>query len=103
MKFQTESLRWRNLHRGAGWLLVALIGAALIGYLPGLGVNEYTARWAGALFKVASVVYGGYRVSRDVLRIDPSFVQHDARAFAVMHLARAALIGALAVAVCVAV
>lgn len=99
----TASLIWRNYQRGLGWLAVAILGAIAIGYLPVLGVNEYTARWLGALFKLASVVFGGYRVSRDVLRIDPSSVQHDATGYAVMHLARAILIGALAVAVCVAV
>lgn len=94
---------WRQLHRGTGWLLIAVIGAILIGHLVDFGVNEYTARWLGALFKVASVVFGGYRISRDVLRIDPSTVQHDAVGYAVLHLARALFIALLAVAVCVAV
>lgn len=98
-----DYLTWRQLGRGTGWLLVALIGAILVGHLEELGVNAYTARWAGGTFKIASVVYGGYRISRDVLRIDPSMAQANLTAYAILHFARAALIGALAIAICVAV
>lgn len=101
------TVEWRQVGRGIGWLLVALLIAVSFGGLQDLGVNEYTSRWIGGMAKIASVVYGGYRISRDVLRIDPSGTPDrpidNQVAFAILHFARAALIGALAIAICMAV
>lgn len=98
-------LSWRNLHRGAGWALVALLVAIALSThtLTEWGITEYNARWLGALAKIASAVFGGYRVSRDVLRIDPSSASDNPLAYATLQLARTLLIGLFALAVCMAV
>lgn len=90
-----------NILRGIGWLALAVFGAWLIdsGWLAHLGINEYTARWLGVCFKTASGTWGGYRISRDVLKIDPSLVAGNATGFALMHLARAVIIGIIILAV----
>lgn len=97
----------RNWLRGLEWLAVAAIGAAIIGHLDAWGVDGYTARWAGACFKVAAGAWGGYRISRDIARIDPSSTAGlgvpDPRAFATLHMARALIIAAAIIGVCVAV
>lgn len=92
----------KNLQRGLGWLAVAAIGFFVLGYLPQIGVPEYTARALGSLFKIAAVVFGSYRVSRDVFKIDPGQTA-DPTAFALLQLSRALLCGLFAVAVCVSV
>lgn len=103
------SVRDRAILRGAGWLLIAFIGAFVIGsgLLDDWGVNEYTQRWLGACLKVGTGAWGGYRISRDVARIDPSTVPggltENGRGYAVMHLARAIIIGSCVLAVCLAV
>ena len=103
------SVRDRAILRGAGWLLIAFIGAFVIGSgaLDAWGVNEYTQRWLGACLKVGTGAWGGYRISRDVARIDPSMVPggltENARGYAMMHLARAIIIGSCILAVCLAV
>ena len=103
------SVRDRAILRGAGWLLIAFIGAFVIGSgaLDTWGVNEYTQRWLGACLKVGTGAWGGYRISRDVARIDPSTVPggltENARGYALMHLARAIIIGSCVLAVCLAV
>lgn len=91
-----------NIFRGIGWLIVALLGAWVIGSgkLQEYGVNEYTARWLGVCFKCASGVWAGYRVSRDVLKIDPgSWYSTNLQAFALLHLARAVIVGIIILAV----
>lgn len=103
------SVRDRAILRGTGWLLIAFAGAFVIGsgLLDDWGVNEYTQRWLGACLKVGTGAWGGYRISRDVARIDPSIVPggltDNARGYAVMHLARAIIIGSCVLAVCLAV
>lgn len=96
-------VRWRNFQRGAGWLLVAAIGLWSIDQLAWTGLSEYSVRKLGALYTVAACVWGGYRVSRDVLRIDPSSLAHTPVAAALLHLARALLIGLFALAACASV
>ncbi|GEM_PF-5240355 len=56
--------------RASGWLALAVIGALLVGLLFG-GV-QYLVAWAGACAKVASGAWGGYWISRNVARTDPS-------------------------------
>lgn len=103
------SVRDRAILRGTGWLLIAFAGAWIIGSgaLDAWGVNEYTQRWLGACLKVGTGAWGGYRISRDVARIDPSMVPggltDNARGYALMHLARAIIIGSCILAVCLAV
>lgn len=96
-----EPVSNKNLFRGVGWLIIALLGAWAIGsgFLQEHGVNEYTARWLGVCFKAASAVWAGYRISRDVLKIDPSVAFTGSVPFAILHIARAILIGALVLAV----
>lgn len=96
-----EPVREKNLFRGVGWLLVAIAGAWLIGSgkLTEYGVNEYTARWLGVLFKAGSGTWGGYRISRDVLKIDPSVALTGSVPFALLHIARALIIGLMIFAV----
>jgi hypothetical protein len=99
-------LRERAFSRGLIWLAVGIAGALLIGYLPEFGVNEYAQRWCGACLKVATGAWGGYRISRDIARIDPSAsigLAPNPQAFALLHLARALIIAAVILAVCLAV
>lgn len=88
--------------RGLFWLAVAIAGAVVIGRLESWGFDSYTARWLGACFKVASGGWGGYRIARGVLGIDPSTCT-DATGFALLHLARAILVGAAIIGVCLAI
>ena len=90
-----------NVFRGVGWLVVAIAGAWLIGSgkLTEYGMNEYTARWLGVLFKAGSGTWVGYRISRDVLKIDPSVAISGSVPFALMHIARALIIGLMIFAV----
>lgn len=97
------TLRWYQFGRGTIWILVALIGAVYIGpHLGDLGINEYGQRWLGSCFKVASAAWGGFRVSRDICRIDPSSTTEPVP-FALLHLARALLVGLTILGVCLAV
>lgn len=93
----TEKAYGLNLFRGIGWLAVAVAGAWFIGSggFAAMGMNEYVARWIGVCFKVGTGAWGGYRISRDVLKIDPSAVaiSGNAQAYALMHLARAVIVG----------
>ena len=93
----------RNFTRGVGWLLVALIGLWSIDHLAWTGLSEYSVRKLGGMFTAAAAAFGGYRISRDVLRIDPSLSADSPIAFALLQLARALLIGLLAGAVCASV
>lgn len=93
-----------NWLRGAEWLLIALLGALVVGHFDAV-FDGYTARWAGACFKVASGAWGGYRISRDIARIDPSVAQpySEPLNFALLHIARAVIMAASIIGVCVAV
>ena len=93
------SSRWG---RGLGWLSVGVVGAICIGKLESWGVDAYTARWGGSLFKVATAGWAGYRISKDILSIDPSMGRSDIER-AILHLARAFVVGATIIAVCMAV
>lgn len=88
--------------RGLLWLAIALVGALVIGKLPAWGVDDYTARWAGAMFKAAAGAWGGYRISKGICRIDPSQAQTDVGA-ALLHLARAVIVTGTIASVCLAV
>lgn len=88
--------------RGVLWLLVAIAGAFVVAMLPDLGVDEYVSRWCGAVFKAGSGAWVGYRVSKGICRIDPSQATTDQGA-AFLHLARAVIVGATVVSVCLAV
>lgn len=94
------SIAWYQWMRGTGWFALAVIGALLIGpHLPALGVNDYTQRWLGACFKAASGAWGGYRISRGMLRIDPGSTT-DPIGFALLHIARALVVAAVIFAIC---
>lgn len=93
-----HAIQWRQYARGLGWLLVALLGALLIDRYPLLS-DGYTGRWLGACLKVATGAWGGYRISRDICRIDPSQADTGIER-ALMHLARALVIGAAIIGVC---
>lgn len=98
MKEPVENLA---LFRGIGWAVVAILGAIFITKYSGeLDMPAYVTRWLGNLLKIASVVFGSYRVSRDVFKIDPSTVASTPVAFAILHLARVLLCGFFAWAVC---
>jgi hypothetical protein len=90
-----------RLMRGLGWLLFALVGAFLLSRY--VGMTEYWQRWAGACFKIATAGWGGFRISRDICRIDPSVAGDDMHAAALLQLARALIVGAAIIAICVAV
>jgi hypothetical protein len=98
-----ESIAWRRYHRGLVWLAVAALGLWSIDHLGWTGLSTYSLRKLGALFTVAASVWGSYRISRDVLRIDPSAADGSPVAQAILQLARAVLVGIIAVAVCVSV
>lgn len=91
----------KALLRGIGWLIIAIVGAIFITKYSGeLDMPAYVTRWIGNLLKIASVIFGSYRVSRDVFKIDPSMVASTPMAFATLHLARVLLCGFFALAVC---
>lgn len=92
----------RNLLRGAGWLAIALLGLWSIDHLAWTGLSEYSVRKLGGMFTAATAAFGGYRISRDVLRIDPGTTDNPV-GYALLQLARALLVGLLAVAVCASV
>ncbi|GAA0721423.1 hypothetical protein [Dokdonella soli] len=98
----------RKFERGLVWLAIGVAGALLYGHAGELGLNEYTQRWLGACLKVTTGAWGGYRISRDIACIDPSSTQYSGlpvnpMAFAVLHLARALIIAAAILGVCLAV
>lgn len=97
-----RSVSWRRYHRGLLWLFVAAAGLWSIDHLDWAGLSPYSIRRLGALWTIAAVVWGAYRISRDVCRIDPSKASTPGEA-GMQHLARAILVGLLAVAACVAV
>lgn len=88
--------------RGLLWLAIAFLGAAIVGRLADWGVDDYTARWAGACFKAAAGAWGGYRISKGVCRIDPS-TGRDGLEAGLLHLSRAFIVSACILAVCLAV
>ncbi|HET6631500.1 MAG TPA: hypothetical protein VFG73_02175 [Rhodanobacteraceae bacterium] len=97
------NIAWRNFHRGILWLLAAALvlwGFDNLG--PWLGLSQYSVRKLGALATIAASVWGGYRVSRDVCKIDPSGAGTPTAA-AIQHLARAVLLAGFAFAACVSV
>lgn len=101
---ENTGIKWRNIHRGLGWLLVAMIGLWSIDHLAWTGLSEYSVRKLGALFTIAATVFGSYRISRDVLRIDPSrCADQSSVAAALLQLARCLLMAGFAIAACVSV
>jgi hypothetical protein len=96
-----HSLKWRQYARGLGWLCVGLLGALLIDHSPDLS-QGYTGRWLGACLKAATGAWGGYRISRDICRIDPSQADTSIER-AMLHLSRALIVGLTIVAVCIAI
>jgi hypothetical protein len=86
--------------RASGWLLLAMLGALLLGML--FGGTQYLAAWAGACSKAASGAFGGYWVSRNVAKTDPSAretpVERAADKFTLAVIVAACIIG-----VCLAV
>lgn len=102
MNQTARKLGWRNFQRGVGWLVIAAVGLWSMDHLAWTGLSEYSIRKLGALFAIAGSVFGSYRISRDVLRIDPSST-NDPIASALLSLARAIVVTGIAVAVCVSV
>lgn len=99
---EAAAIGFRNrFGRALGWLFLAVLGAYAVGHMTQWGVDEYTARWAGACFKAASGAFGGYRVAK-TCRIDPS-MGADGTERALLHLARAIIVGAVILAICLAV
>lgn len=99
----SPTIAWYQFGRGSFWIIVAIIGALAIGpHLDAWGINEYTQRWLGACFKAASGAWGGYRISRGLLRIDPGSTT-ESIAFALLHIARAIVVAAVIFAICSAV
>lgn len=96
-----EAIKSRKYARGLGWLLVALLGALLLDTHPAV-VDTFVGRWFGACLKVATGGFGGYRFSRDICRIDPSEALPGVER-GLLHLARAILIGACVIGVCVSI
>lgn len=96
------TMAWYQPYRGVTWLLVGVLGAIIVGHLPGWGVDPYTQRWIGACFKVATGGWGGYRISRDIARLDPTSIS-EPTASAIQHLARAFIMGMAIIGVCLAV
>lgn len=94
-----ENVVWRRYYRGVIWLAVAVVGFWGIEHMHTFGLTEYTTRRFGALMTAAASVWGGYRISRDVLRLDPSAFT-DERARSIAALGRALFIGLLTVAIC---
>lgn len=92
----------KNFTRGLGWLAIALIGLWSIDHLAWTDLSEYSVRKLGGMFTAAAAAFGGYRISRDVLRIDPGLADNPT-SYGLLQLARALLIGLLAVAVCASV
>lgn len=86
--------------RTSGWLFPAMLVALVIGLH--YGGTQYLASWAGACGKVATGAWGGYWISRNVVRADPS-----ARATPEERngdkLARAIVVAAAIIGVCFAV
>jgi hypothetical protein len=100
MKF-AHILKWRQYQRAAGWLLVALLGALMIDHYPALS-DGYTGRWLGACLKAATGAWGGYRISRDICRIDPSNGVTGLD-ISLLHLARAIIVVGTVIAICVSI
>lgn len=95
-----EIMKWRRYARGLGWLAIALLGALIIDRWPMLA-DTYTGRWLGSCLKAATGAWGGYRVSRDICRIDPSRATTDL-GHALLQLARALVVVGITLAVCLA-
>lgn len=85
--------------RGLLWLSVAVIGAVVLWQY---GAQAYVERWGGALAKAATGVWGGYRVSKGVCRIDPS-LGADGMERGLLHLARAIIVTGVTLAICLSV
>lgn len=97
------TVNWLKFWRGSAWLAVAIIGALFIApHLDDWGVSTYQQRWFGACLKVATGAWGGFRITRGVLRMDPSKCSTEL-GFAIMHAGRAVLVGLVILAVCLAV
>jgi hypothetical protein len=90
-----------RLARGIGWLLFALAGAFFLARY--VGMTEYWQRWAGACFKLMTGGWFGFRISRDICRIEPSVATSDIHAAALLQLARALVVAAAILALCLAV
>lgn len=96
-------LSWFKFWRGSAWVAVAVIGALLVGpHLGEWGVNAYSQRWFGACLKAATGAWGGYRITRGLLRMDPGNCKTEL-GFAIMHAGRAVLVGLVILAICIAV
>lgn len=106
----------RIFHRSTATLAIALVGAlALVAWASTADATHfagaaYLQAWAGACFKVATGACGGYWISRHLLRIDVSQVagrfipgsREQSLAAASAQLARALIVAACIVAVCLA-
>lgn len=92
-----------NVIRGLGWLVIAVLGYLMLDSLGALGFSEYAQRKLGALFTIAAVVFGSYRVSRDVFKVDPGAVADSPVAYALLQCGRMLLTGLFAVAANVSV
>ena len=86
--------------RASVWLLLAMLGGCLLWFAFG-GV-QYLGAWIGALAKAASGAWGGYWISRNVVRADPSARDTESERNA-DKLARAIVVAATVLAVCIAV
>ena len=105
-----------DYRRGLFTLATALIGALVLvawakpgGDLHFAG-SGYLQAWAGACFKASTGAYGGYWISRGLLRIDISEIatrfadgsKEQSHAGAAAQLARALIVAACILAVCLA-
>lgn len=86
--------------RTSGWLFPAMLVALVIGLH--YGGTQYLASWAGACGKVATGAWGGYWISRNVVRADPSARATPEERNA-DKMARAIVVAAAIVGVCLAV
>lgn len=102
LKDLLNEISWRNFHRGWLWLVLAILTFWAIDHLTWAGFSGYTIRKLGSLATAAACIWGGYRVTRDVLKIDPSQHEDAPIAYAILHLSRALLVAGLTIAVCLA-
>lgn len=97
------TLGWFKFWRGGSWIVLAIVGALLIGpHLTEWGITDYSQRWFGACLKAATGAWGGFRITRGLLRMDPSKCKTEL-GFAIMHAGRAILVGLVILAICLAV
>lgn len=93
-----KAKRWR----GALWALLSIILGVFAYWLAKqpVGIDgAYHVEWIGRCARISSGAFGGYWVSRDLLRIDPSANPHPIGA-SIERLARAVVVAGLAIAAC---